>query len=280
MQLTVDGYRNVRELEPEHPFSTYSHPAIEAVALATGRRVVLKFHARTCPLRAESKRWFVELVQRTMGLRVPNIVPVLDVGFTPADDWPWYAMDFVPGEALEAQLARGVTFAPARTAAIVDQLAAAMTAARTADLAPALLSRHVILDGDRVYSWDFGVAAWSMRALALVQGTFTTVGHRYINFEITPAQIRGTPPQPADDAASLALIAFRMLAGRHYWNTAHAATPHDFNISAFMMELLGAVEPPQRRSAVALPRGFDDWFLGCLAGQVASAAEAARTLPR
>jgi hypothetical protein len=280
MQLIAEGYRTLRELEPEHPFSTYSHPAFEAEAVATGRRVVVKFHVRTCPLRPESARWYVELMRRAATHRAPNIVPVLGAGFTASDTWPWWAMEFVPGVVLEAELARGVTFAPARTAAIIEQLAAAATVARTADLAPALLSRHVILDGDHVWSWNFGVAAWSMRALDLVQGTFTTIGHRYINFEITPAQLRFLPSRPSDDAASLALIAFRMLAGRHYWNTAHAATPESFDIAPFMMELVGAREPPQRRTSTKLPSGFDAWFLACLAGEVASAADAARTLPR
>jgi len=280
MQTLVEGYRIGRSLEPEHPFSTYSHPAYEAEA--SGRRVVLKLVRRTFPLRPESQRWYRELMQRAAQLRAPSLVPVLDAGITEPDAEPWYAMELVAGEALETMLRRGTTFAPAHAAAIVAQLAAAAAAGRAADIAPALVAKHVMIDGERALAWDFGIGRWLSRAHDLVQGQYTAPGNAHWTFDLTPADARGTPPAPSDDAAALALLAFRMLSGRYYWNAAHAAvTSGDFQPMPLLLEIIGgANEPAQARSPVALPAGFDDWFAACLGGTVASAEDAARTLPR
>lgn len=275
MTRTLDRYRLAHSLEPAHPLSTYSHPAFEAVDVTTMERRVVKFLFLDFPLRPQSTERYLATMRDVQALRAPSLVPVVDAGV--ADGEPWYAMAFVAGETLEASLQRGRRFSTAETAAVIADIAAAATAATGGGLGGMVLQpRHVLLARDGARVWDVGVERWLHGARALVAGQYTAAGQIRWVPDLTPDAAAGRPLGGRSDAAGLALIAFRMLAGRYYWHAANEpASPMQL-----LMEVMGAIEPPQARADVALPRGFDDWFVGCLRGDVADAASAARGFPR
>ena len=152
----------------------------------------------------------------------PHIVRVRDLQFGERE--AALVLDFVPGESLAQRLARqvadGTPMAPETAVAIVDDVAAALTAAHAAgivhrDVTPA----NILLttDGEARLT-DFGIAhasgddpAAAVTAAGLLMGTM-----RYL----APEQLRGAVSTPASDLHGLAAIAYEMLAG----HPAYAAT--------------------------------------------------------
>jgi eukaryotic-like serine/threonine-protein kinase len=125
-------------------------------------------------------------------------------------------LDFVDGqslaEALAGQRPDSPALSPQRIAAIVDDIATALTAAHAAgivhrDVTPGniLLTR----DGQARLT-DFGIAhasgnATAVTATGLVMGTM-----RYL----APEQLRGGTTTPASDLHGIAAVTYEMLAGR------------------------------------------------------------------
>ena len=281
MTRRLDRYRLAHSLEPQHPLSTYSHPAFEAVDVTTLERRVVKFLFLDFPLRPQSVERYLATMRDVQALRAPSLVPVVDAGV--ADGEPWYAMAFVAGETLEASLQRGRRFSTAETAAVIADSAAAVTAAHGGGLGGmGLQPRHVLLARDGARVWDVGVDGWLAWARTLVAGQYTAAGQIQWVPDLTPDEMAGRPLGGRSEAGGLALIAFRMLAGRYYWHAVNesARLARHADLNQLLMEVMGAIEPPQARADIALPRGFDDWFVGCLRGDVADAASAARWFPR
>lgn len=269
----VPGYRIERSLEPPHPHCTISDPVYAAVDERTKQHVAVKLLHTGFPLRPASEARFLDTMRTAQTIRAPNVVPVLAVGVSPA---PWFAMELVAGEALEARLARGDRFAPGDARLLLAQLAAALAAASAAGFADThVLAEHAILSPRGLVAWNFGIGAWTTWARELVAGQYTAAGELRWHPDLTPDEAKGQPSRPSNAAAALALLAFRLLAGRHYWHAANAEP----NPMKLLMEILGSIEPPSARAPDAqLPAGFDDWFAACLAGRHDSATAALRAL--
>jgi len=156
---------------------------------------------------------FVREIRLTAGLRHPNIVPVLDSGLIPGDPvLPWFAMAYVPGESLQARLAREHQLPVDEAVRIAEQAAAALEAAHRQgivhrDIKPG----NLLLAGSEVYVADFGIAkalletgAERLTSTGLALGTPAYM---------SPEQSAAQPVDPRTDQYSLACVLYEMLLG-------------------------------------------------------------------
>jgi hypothetical protein len=275
MPPTIDGYEIRHSLEPPHPRCTTSDPVYEA-RNALGERVAVKLLHLDFPLRDASVAKFREAMNQARAITSPHVVDVIDAGFA-RDGKPYFAMRFVEGETLARVIDRGVVATAAQTKTVVGELATAATAASAAGCTPHLHTRHVVLSARGARVWNFGVWPWRSWAHALVAGTYLNGGQVTWHANLTPTEAKGMPSTLANTAAQLALIAFSMLTGRHYWNADN--DPDSSPMQCLMEVIRGVGEPPSTRTQIALPDGFDAWFTRCLEGGFADPAAAASALP-
>lgn len=122
------------------------------------------------------------------------------------------SMDYVPGQSLEALLAREGPLEVERAVSIARQIALGLQAAHARgvvhrDLKPA----NVLLDADdNAWINDFGVAR-SMASSGLTRHTGAIVGTPDY---LSPEQARGEPVDPRSDLYALGLILHEMLTGQ------------------------------------------------------------------
>ena len=155
-----------------HPGARFAGCRIDAVAgrggmgvvyratdLALGRRVALKVVAPERAAESDFTERFGREVRLAAAIDHPNVVPVYGAG--EEDGRLYLVMRYVDGTDLHALLRRERRLDPARAAAIVAQVAAALDAAHAAglvhrDVKPA----NVLLTapGDHVYLTDFGLS--------------------------------------------------------------------------------------------------------------------------
>ena len=145
----------------------------------------------------------------------PHIVRVRDLQI--GDREAALILDFVPGESLAQRLARhvadGTTLEPDTAVAIINDVAAALSAAHAAGIVHRDVTPGNILlttDGEARLT-DFGIAhasgndpSTAVTAPGILMGTM-----RYL----APENLRGGPATPASDLHSLAAIAYEMVAG-------------------------------------------------------------------
>jgi tRNA A-37 threonylcarbamoyl transferase component Bud32 len=142
------------------------------------------------------------------GLAHPHIVPVLATG--EQNESLYIAMRLVEGPDLRETLRRTSPLEPESALEIVGKVADALDAAHRAglvhrDVKPA----NVLLEGDRVYLCDFGLA----RHMASVS-TLTTEGGFVGTIDyIAPEQIQGLKVDRRADVYSLACVLFECLTG-------------------------------------------------------------------
>jgi serine/threonine protein kinase len=144
----------------------------------------------------------------------PHIVRVRDLQV--GDREAALILDFVAGESLSERLARDRAASrrtsPAETVAIVEDVAAALSAAHAAGLVHRdVTPSNILLGTDGMARLtDFGIARANGDATA-VTATDTVVGTlRYL----APEQLRGEPATPASDLHGLAAVAWEIVAGR------------------------------------------------------------------
>lgn len=158
---------------------------------------------------------FVREVRLTAHLNHPSIVPVLDSGVLPASDTPplpWYAMSYIGGESLRARLARDVQLpideALRIARAVADTLA---TAHQQGVIHRDIKPENIILDGNRVFVVDFGIAKAiidtgdeRLTSTGLALGT---------PIYMSPEQASGGMVDARSDQYSLASVLYEMLVG-------------------------------------------------------------------
>jgi cytochrome c-type biogenesis protein CcmH/NrfG len=141
---------------------------------------------------------------------------VLDSGVIPADDGgpplPWYAMPFIEGESLRTRLEREGQLAIDEALRITENVAGALQTAHDEGIVHRdIKPENVLLQGDRVYVVDFGIAK------ALVE----TGGERLTSTGIaigtpaymSPEQASAGPVDARSDQYGLATMLYEMLVG-------------------------------------------------------------------
>jgi serine/threonine-protein kinase len=156
---------------------------------------------------------FLREIKITAQLDHPNILGLLDSGV--ALDLPWYSMPYVKGESLRERLDRvGGQLSFAEVLSIGRQIAQALDYAHATgvvhrDIKPA----NIMLDGDRVWIADFGIAR-----IVLGDGDIPITSKSLVvgtPHYMSPEQARGggTPIDHRSDIYSLGCVLYEMLAG-------------------------------------------------------------------
>jgi serine/threonine protein kinase len=207
----------------------------------------------------ESRDRFLRESRACAQLRHPNIVGLLDFGFDNANQ-PFMVMELLSGPSLREEIDLDAPMSPARVAAILDAVAAALQLAHDRgithrDLKPANIVAHRYESGERVYKViDFGLAA--MKATSdetrLTDPAFFLGTLAYA----APEQMRGEDITPAADVYALGVIAYEMLTGGRPFDAANQATL----ITRSLTET--PERPTTRRSG--LPPAVDDVVMKAL----------------
>ncbi len=176
-----------------------------------GRRFVLKLlHAALA-----AKGDVVARMQnewRTLGrLQHPNIVQVTDAGAT-SDGLPYYVMERLEGEVLDAVLARRRRLDPVEAVQITLDVLAGLAAAHAEhaihrDIKP----QNVFVTAQGAKILDFGIAKLRDQALRVVTKAGVALGTpRYM----APEQAEGKAVDARTDLYATGLVLFEMLVGR------------------------------------------------------------------
>ncbi len=227
--------------------------------LHLGDEVAIKVMQVTPDTPPASRERFLRESRACAQLRHPNIVGILDFGFDGADQ-PYMVMELLSGPSLREEIDLEAPMSPARVAAILGPVAAALQLAHDRgithrDLKPANIVAHRYESGERVYKViDFGLAA--MKATSdqtrLTDPRFFLGTLAYA----APEQMRGEDVTPAADVYAIGVIAYEMLTG---------ARPHDgSNQATLIAQALtqSPMSPAARRDG--LPPGVDDAVMRAL----------------
>jgi len=237
--------------------------------------VVVKFLAEHVVDRADAEARFAREAATAAAVKSPHVVQMLDHGFAP-DGQRYIAMELLEGRDLAAHLDQHGPMAPNEVAAIVAQIAKALSKAHEAgvihrDIKPENIFLSDVGGGELfVKVLDFGVAK---RAEALASNTTTgqVVG---TPFYMSPEQILGEAPVDArTDIWSLGVVAFQALTGRR---------PFDgVSVGSLALSIHRGAARPSRIDPT-IPAAFDEWFARACArrpdDRFATAHEAGRAI--
>lgn len=180
-----------------------------------GRKAALKVMNPGMTSDADAIARFNREAANASRLNHPNVCAIYDFGETP-DGLIYLAMEYIEGEPLTALVERSGQLAPARAAAIVGQVAEALSAAHDSgivhrDLKPDNIMIAKARDGgDLVKVVDFGIAKASAGDSQKVTRTGLVVGTPEY---MSPEQLGGEALDGRSDVYSLGLVAFNCLTG-------------------------------------------------------------------
>jgi predicted Ser/Thr protein kinase len=185
----------------------------------------------------------------------PSIIPVYEVD--EADDTMFAAMRWVDGTDLGRLLAERGRLDPTQAVRILGRVAAALEAAHGVglfhrDLKPS----NVLLEGDRVYLTDFGLAAVGDGAAG--EGLSTLIGS--VEYA-APELLDDAPPDSRTDVYALGCVLYEMLTG---------SVPFPPESLAISPGAVGAHDPvPASELRDGLPRAIDPVLRRALASDPA-----------
>lgn len=231
----------------------------QAQHLSLETEIAIKFLNAELSQRRDIRSRFAREASSAARIRSPNVVTVLDSGFT-EDGLAFIAMELLEGEDLGRRLTRVGRLGLGETCSLVTQVARGLSRAHAAgivhrDLKPENLFVVPEDDGFSIKILDFGIA----KALGPEDATHKTDTGQLLGTPtyMSPEQALGRALDRRSDLYSLAVVAYRCLAGRPPF--AHAPPG----------ELIVAVStrpaPPPSVFNPQLPPEIDAWFEGALA---------------
>jgi serine/threonine protein kinase len=240
----------------------------EVLEESTGERHALKVLAPHLVSDPKHRARFAKEAMISSEIQSAHIVPVVDAGIDEKSDTPWLMMELLRGESLVAFVrAHGKLDAP-RAADVLGQVAEALGAAHAAgvihrDLKPDNVFVVRGPDGSLdVRVLDFGIAKLASETVGRTTGAMGSP------LWMAPEEAKKDVLTPAVDVWSFGLLAFYVLTGSELWRSAK-----DSNIAQALNEvLLEPIPNPILRAhavGVTLPRGFHEWFDGCVVRDVA-----------
>lgn len=195
--------------------------------LKLGDEVAIKVMQTAQAAPPEARERFLRESRACAQLRHPNIVGILDFDVD-ASNQPFLVMELLSGPSLREEIELESPMAPARVAAILGPVAAALQLAHDRgithrDLKPANIVVHRYESGERVYKViDFGLAA--MKAASdetrLTDPAFFVGTVAYA----APEQMRGETVTSATDIYALGMIAYEMLTGARPFDAGNRVT--------------------------------------------------------
>ena len=219
-----------------------------------GRRLAVKVAHSDRRLSASLVRRFRTEAESLARLEHPGIVDM--VGFGQVDDGrPYIAMSWIDGPNLDDELRRQHTFTIEQAIAIIAQLGDALAAAHSIGVIHRDVKPSNILLSPRPVLVDFGLAKLSSAESDL---GLTTAGTCLgTPLTMSPEQILGEPIDERTDVYSLAVVAYRMLAGEY---------PYRGEIALEIQELHVNGEIPRiSQTRPELPPALDALFEAALA---------------
>ena len=237
----------------------------EVIHLETNRRRALKvMHPHL--FQSEEMRGRFKLEARIAAeVDSEYIVDVSDAGVDEATKTPFLVMELLRGEELGDRLKRMGRLPPEEVVMYMQQTAWALDRTHAAsivhrDLKPQNLFLTTREDGTpRIKILDFGVAKLIAEG-ATAAGATRSLG---TPLYMAPEQFRAnTKLTAAADIHSLTLMTYTLLVGKAYW--AEEAKSTGDVIAFAMLVVNGPQESAVQRAArhgVALPPGFDAWFM-------------------
>ena len=233
----------------------------EVEHIETRRRLALKTMLRELVRDDDLRARFRREAHITANIESDHIVQVVDAGL--ADNgMPYLVLELLRGVDLGRMLEDGPLDVPLAMT-LLQQCAMALDKTHAAgiihrDLKPPNLYVCVRDDGSpNLKVLDFGIA--KLVAESGVRNTTRSIGTPAY---MPPEQFAGEGPfGPPTDNYALAHIAYELLVGVTYWEEDLRAA----NYALVMRKLGGGIKEPAtmraRRSKVALPDAFDDWFI-------------------
>lgn len=231
----------------------------EARHLALETQVAIKFLKSELSQRQDIRVRFAREATSAARIRSSNVVSVLDSGFTEEGDYAFIVMELLLGEDLGKKLSRVGTCSLEETRNLVLQVARGLGKAHAAgilhrDLKP----ENLFVSNDEestIKILDFGIAkAFGPEAATHKTDTGQLLGTPTY---MSPEQALGRALDSRSDLYSLAVVAYRCLAGR---------TPFDYAAPGEMIVAVSMhAPPPPSQFNPALPPVVDAWFASALA---------------
>ncbi|MDB4929111.1 MAG: putative serine/threonine-protein kinase pknH, partial [Myxococcaceae bacterium] len=256
--------------------------------LSTGRERALKLMHPQFVADPNNRRRFAEEARAGSRIESDHVVEVIASGVDESSGVPWLAMELLHGETLFERVEKRGPMPPAEAYEVLRQVCHALGAAHRAGLVHRdVKPENIFLASTRregasvmVKVLDFGIAKVVQDARGVATGSMGTP--LWMAPEQSEAQGIIGPPT---DVWAIGLVAFYLLTGRSFWNSATGANT---NVPAMMREMLFGAMPAASMRAAELgvgslvPAGFDAWFARAVARDAAQrfpdAAAAAVTL--
>ncbi|HEY2851892.1 MAG TPA: protein kinase [Gemmatimonadaceae bacterium] len=177
------------------------------------KEVALKVLPRWRRGNREGHRRFLEERQILAKLDHPGIAHLLDGGVT-ADGTPWFAMEYIAGEPIDAYCETRQLTVDERLQLFCDVCDAVQYAHRNLvvhrDLKP---SNILVASNGRVALLDFGIARLLAAEDALTAEATVTVDRQLTPLYSSPEQLRGEPVSTAADVYALGVLLHVLLTG-------------------------------------------------------------------
>ena len=257
--------------------------------LSTAKQRALKLLAPSLADHPDIRERFVREAQAASAIESDHVVEIVCGGIDEPTSTPYLVMELLKGEDLSDRVERAGPLSHAEVALVISQLGHALSLAHAKgivhrDLKPENVFLATSRRQDAAFCakiLDFGVAKL-LTENSSQTGTLPVGSPAYMAPEQTDAYGNITA---AADVWSLGLLAFFLLAGRSYWIAGEGGS-----VPALLREVcFEPIEAPSERLArlgveVAMPEGFDAWFLRCVEREIekrfASAKEAVDAFPR
>jgi len=239
--------------------------------LSTGNLRALKLMHPQLVQNVDLRRRFEQESRVGSRIHSEHVVQVVGAGVDDVTQTPYIAMEMLQGEDVAAALRRRGPFSIAETRDVLMQMTHALAAAHAAGIVHRdMKPENVFLAVSQreggtsiVKVLDFGIAKVVADAKTAATAAIGTP------LWMSPEQTAmGAQIGPQADVWSVGLIAFTMLTGRLFWQT--ASTPNATTAMLLREIVMDPIPPASVRAAqlgaqVQLPPGFDQWFARCLA---------------
>lgn len=259
----------------------------EAEDLTLGERVALKTIRPEIALHERANQRFLREVQLARKVTHPNICRIFDLfEHRPPEGTAgavsFVTMELLEGETLSQRLRRLGPMSVDDARPMIQQMAAALSAAHAADVIHRDFKTNnvMLLDTEsskppRVVVTDFGLAHLVGDASGVAEGITVTGDVPGTPEYMSPEQIEGGVITPASDIYALGIVMYEMVTGQRPFK---ADTP----IASALQRVVGPPPKSPRDVKPDLPVEWDRTIMRCLArypaGRYTDAAEVARAL--
>jgi serine/threonine protein kinase len=188
----------------------------QASHLSLGTDIAIKFLDPRLSSCDDIRSRFAREATAAASIKSPHVVSVMDSGFTD-QGLAYIAMELLRGEDLGRRLARENTLSPALTSSIISQVCRGLGKAHAMDIIHRdVKPENLFLSDDEAEPWvkvlDFGIA----KSIGDNRATYKTDTGLILGTPLymSPEQALGRTLDVRSDLYSLAVVAYRCLAGR------------------------------------------------------------------